>query len=62
MPAQKDYSDELKKESAAIKKSAELNIAAASLKVHNYKDVITAANKVNLLLLSLIHHNPCQLI
>ncbi len=30
---QNDYSDELKKESAAIKNSADLNTAAASLKL-----------------------------
>lgn len=43
---QKDYSDELKKESAAIKKSADLNTAAASLKLHCYKEAIAAASKV----------------
>jgi len=45
---QKDYSDELKKESAAIKKSADLNTAAASLKLHCYKEAIAAASKVHL--------------
>lgn len=44
---QKDYSEELKRESAAIKKSADLNTAAANLKVGDYKGVITAASKVS---------------
>jgi hypothetical protein len=44
---QKDYSEELKRESAAIKKSADLNTAAANLKVGEYKAVITAAGKVS---------------
>ena len=43
---QKDFSDELKKECAAIKKSADLNKAAASLKLHQYKDAVAAASKV----------------
>ena len=43
---QKDFSEELKKECAAIKKSADLNKAAASLKLHNYRDAIAAASKV----------------
>ena len=43
---QKDFSEELKRECAAIKKSADLNKAAASLKLHNYKDAISAASKV----------------
>lgn len=45
-PVQKDFSEELKKECAAIKKSADLNKAAASLKLHNYKDAVAAASKV----------------
>lgn len=45
--AQKDFSEELKKECGAIKKSADLNKAAASLKLHNYKDAISAASKVS---------------
>ncbi len=44
---QKDFSEELKKECAAIKKSADLNKAAASLKLHNYRDAIAAASKVS---------------
>ena len=47
---QKDFSEELKKECAAIKKSADLNKAAASLKLHNYKDAIAAASKVSAIL------------
>ena len=43
---QKDYSEELKRESAAIKKSADLNTAAANLRVGDYKSVVTAASKV----------------
>ena len=43
---QKDFSEELKRECAAIKKSADLNKAAASLKLHNYRDAIAAASKV----------------
>ena len=43
---QKDFSEDLKRECAAIKKSADLNKAAASLKLHDYKDAISAASKV----------------
>ena len=37
---------EVRKESAAVKKSADLNTAAASLKLGNYKEAIAAATKV----------------
>lgn len=36
----------MRRESAAVKKSADLNTAAASLKLGNYKEAITAATKV----------------
>ncbi|BDA45510.1 Peptidyl-prolyl cis-trans isomerase FKBP62 [Coccomyxa sp. Obi] len=42
----KDFSTELKKESAALKKSANLNTAAAYIKQGLWKDAIAAANKV----------------
>jgi hypothetical protein len=42
---QKDYSTEEKKESSALKKSAHLNSAAAHIKLGEFKDTITAANK-----------------
>ncbi|CAL8470896.1 g10438 [Coccomyxa elongata] len=41
-----DFSAELKKESAALKKSANLNTAAAFIKQGLWKDAIVAANKV----------------
>lgn len=48
---QKDYSAEQKKQSSALKKSANLNTAAAHLKLAEFKDAITAANKARC--------NPC---
>jgi hypothetical protein len=47
---QKDFSPELLKEVAAVKKSAALNTAAANIKQGLWKDAITAANKVHAVL------------
>jgi hypothetical protein len=43
---QKDFPAEVKRECATVKKSAQINSAAASIKLGKWKDAIAAANKV----------------